>query len=132
MTVVDASVLIAFFLREEGWRDIAAYMVQTISVDHALKEFYNALWKSVSIRKLVNPNDIVEILNIFHSYVEKNMLIEPETKYLDKAFKISLNYGITVYDALYIAQALEHGKPLLTLDQKQRETARKLGLSTIP
>ncbi|MEM1914660.1 MAG: type II toxin-antitoxin system VapC family toxin [Candidatus Nezhaarchaeales archaeon] len=107
-------------------------MVQTISVDLALKEFYNALWKSVNMRKHVSLDDVAKILDLFQSYVEKNMLIEPEVKYLGKAFEIALDHNITVYDALYVAQALQHGKPLLTLDQRQREVARKLGISTIP
>ena len=132
MVVVDSSALIAFFLREEGWRSIAKYMIQTISVDLALKEFYNALWKSVNIRKHISLDDVAKILNLFQSYIEKNMLIEPEIKYLNKAFKIALDHNITVYDALYVAQALQHGKPLLTLDQKQREVARKLGINAIP
>ncbi|MEM0233335.1 MAG: type II toxin-antitoxin system VapC family toxin [Candidatus Nezhaarchaeales archaeon] len=132
MTVVDASALIAFLLREEGWRSIARYMVQTMSVDHVLKEFYNALWKSISVRRYVDPSYTVKILDLLHSYVDKNMLIEPEELYLDKALEIALNYSITVYDALYIAQALHHNKPLLTLDQKQREVASKLGIKCIP
>ncbi len=131
MIVVDASALIAFLLREEGWRSIAQYMVQTMSVDHVLKEFYNALWKSV-VRRYVDPSCTSKILDLLHSYVDKNMLIEPEELYLDKALEIALNYSITVYDALYIAQALHHNKPLLTLDQKQREVASKLGIKCIP
>ncbi|MEM2170048.1 MAG: type II toxin-antitoxin system VapC family toxin [Candidatus Bathyarchaeia archaeon] len=129
--MVDSSALIAFFLREEGWRSIAKYIIQTISVDLALKEFYNALWKSVNIRKHISLDD-AKILNLFQSYIEKNMLIESEIKYLDKAFKIALDHNITVYDALYVAQALQHGKPLLTLDQTQREVARKLEINAIP
>lgn len=60
------------------------------------------------------------------------MLIESETKYLDRAFKIALDHNITIYDALYVAQALQHGKPLLTLDQNQKKVARRLGMNTIP
>ncbi|MEM4717605.1 MAG: type II toxin-antitoxin system VapC family toxin [Desulfurococcaceae archaeon] len=132
MIVVDASALIAFLLREEGWRSIVQYMVQTMSVDHVLKEFYNALWKSVSVRRYVDPSYTAKILDLLHSYVDKNMLIEPEELYLDKALEIASNHSITVYDALYIAQALHHNKPLLTLDQRQREVASKLGIKCIP
>jgi predicted nucleic acid-binding protein len=41
--VVDASAIIAFFLREEGWESLKPYMKQTMSVDHVVKEFYNAV-----------------------------------------------------------------------------------------
>lgn len=132
MIVVDASALIAFLLREEGWKNLAQYMVQTISVDHALKEFYNALWKSVNVKKHIDLTYAAEIIDLLHSYVKNNMVIEPEAVYLDKALEIALNYNITVYDAIYIAQALQHNKPLLTLDQKQREVANKLGIRVIP
>jgi len=37
------------------------------------------------------------------------MLIESEVKYLGKAFEVALDHNITVYDALYVAQALQHG-----------------------
>ncbi len=41
-----------------------------------------------------------------------------------------MNKIITVYDALYIAQAKEIGK-LLTSDEKQRKTAKKLGVDVV-
>ncbi|MEM4972011.1 MAG: hypothetical protein QXE01_12260 [Sulfolobales archaeon] len=54
MIVVDASALIAFILREEGWEKLANFMIQTITVDHAVKEFYNAIWKAVYIKKILS------------------------------------------------------------------------------
>lgn len=51
MIVVDTFILIAFFLREEGWNEFAKHMVRTVSLDHAVKEFYNAVWKAVSIKR---------------------------------------------------------------------------------
>jgi len=53
---------------------------------------------------------------------------EEEAKYLDRALKVALSYNVTVYDALYIAQALERAAPLLTSDRKQAQTAKKLGV----
>ncbi|MEM3570130.1 MAG: type II toxin-antitoxin system VapC family toxin [Candidatus Jordarchaeales archaeon] len=47
---------------------------------------------------------------------------------MDKA----LENGITIYDALYIALALQEKSPLLTLDDKQRQVSKKLGITTIP
>jgi predicted nucleic acid-binding protein len=49
--VVNTFILIAFFLREEGWNEFAKHMVRTVSLDHAVKEFYNAVWKAVSIKR---------------------------------------------------------------------------------
>lgn len=132
MVVVDASALIAFLLREEGWLEISKYMVETTSVDHIVKEFYNAVWRAVNVRRVINVTDAERIIALFKTYLEKNMIIEPETKYIEGAFKIALEHNITVYDAIYIEQALKCNKPLLTLDQKQREVAEKLGVETLP
>jgi len=43
--VVDASAVIAFILREEGWENLKPYMKKGLSVDHLVKEFYNAVWR---------------------------------------------------------------------------------------
>jgi len=130
--VVDASALIAFFLREDGWRDLAPYMTRTISVDHVVKEFYNTLWKNANLLKLLSVSDVERIVKLFKSYREKNMVLEPEEKYVDRALAIALEHSITVYDALYIAQAVQHRKPLLTLDKRQKNVAARIGVTTLP
>ncbi|MEM4041086.1 MAG: type II toxin-antitoxin system VapC family toxin [Ignisphaera sp.] len=132
MIVVDASALIAFFFREENWVNLAQYMVETISVDQIVKEFYNTLWKSVKVRKTIALEDAIRIAELFKSYIEKNMVIEPEEKYIEHAFKLALKHNITVYDALYIAQAIHYNLPLLTLDQKQRQAALEIGVKILP
>jgi predicted nucleic acid-binding protein len=38
--VVDASAVIAFLLREEGWEALVPYMKQTMSIDHVVKRFF--------------------------------------------------------------------------------------------
>lgn len=58
-------------------------------------------------------------MNLFKTKV---IIIEPENEYLNKALQISLNYGITLYDSLYLAQAQEYGE-LLTSDEKQATSA---------
>jgi len=34
---VDASAIVAFFLREEGWEELAEYMRETVPLDLAVK-----------------------------------------------------------------------------------------------
>ena len=132
MIVVDASALIAFFLREEGWRDLAKYMVRTMSVDHVIKEFYNAVWKAVYMQKRIDVTRAREIIDMFKKYLSKNMEIRNEINYIDYAYQISLSNGLTIYDSLYIAQAIKENLPLLTLDQKQKIIAHRLGISILP
>ena len=45
--------------------------------------------------------------------------------------KISLRYGITVYDSLFIAQARSLNVKLITSDRKQVEVAQDLGVETV-
>lgn len=131
MIVVDASALIAFILREDGWEKLADFMSMTMSVDHSVKEFYNAVWKAVRVRGVLSVDEGRRAVELFKRYREKNMVLEPGDKYLDVALEISLNHGLTVYDSLYIALALSNRKPLLTLDAKQRDVARRLGVEVI-
>ena len=58
-------------------------MIQTISIDHVVKEFYNALWKNVNLTRTITIDDAREIIEFFKSYCEKNMVLEPEEKYID-------------------------------------------------
>ena len=50
--------------------------------------------------------------------------------YMDDAFTIALEEGVTVYDALYIAQARVKGG-LATADAAQAEVAEKLGVKVV-
>jgi len=130
--VVDASAVIAFFFREENWDKLKIYMKNTMSIDHVVKEFYNAIWKAVYLRRVLTIEDAERIIRLFKNYRSKNMTLEPEDKYIDEALKISLDENITIYDALYVAQALNNKIPLLSLDNRQRKVAQKLGIIVLP
>ncbi len=132
MIVIDASALAAFFLREEGWENLKPYMKRGFSVDHVVKEFYNAVWKANYLFKTLDYESMRKVLELFNSYIEKNLILEPEDKYIDRALSIALETGITFYDSLYIALALDKKTPLLTLDEKQRDIALKLGVKVLP
>lgn len=83
----------------------------------------------VAYLKKVTSNDTA--LMVYKGFIKlvKSYIIrvEDESQYIDKAMEIALRYGVPVYDALYIAQALVYGE-LLTCDQIQARIARELGL----
>ncbi|MCC6013759.1 MAG: type II toxin-antitoxin system VapC family toxin [Candidatus Verstraetearchaeota archaeon] len=132
MIVVDASAVIAFFLKEKCWESLKPYMKETISIDHIIKEFYNAVWKATYLLKILDHKSAYNVIKLFNIYLEKNIIIEPETKYIDKAFNIALEKGISIYDALYIALAISKNMSLLTLDEKQKNVALELGAKVLP
>ena len=127
--VIDASSLAKYLLHEENWDKIEAYLLRTVhSIDHVLKEVSNAIWKHVYVYRRI-PIDLgLELYDALRRLVkERIILLERQELYLDEAFRISLNRGLSIYDSLYIAQALKFGE-LLTSDVKQAKEAEELGL----
>jgi len=129
--VVDASALSAFMLKEPGWKRFTPYLVNSISVDHVVKEVANTIWKACIIKKIIRVEDALKLFMILESMIGKNIVLEPETKYIGESLEIALRHKITVYDALYLALAKKKNLPLLTLDEKQAQIARKLEIKTV-
>jgi len=57
--------------------------------------------------------------------------IDPQDLYLKQALRIAIDHGITIYDALFIAQALNRKAALVTSDKEQCEIASKHGIKCI-
>lgn len=58
------------------------------------------------------------------------VVLEGESKYLEEAFRIAIENGISIYDSLYIAQALKLEAQLFTSDKKQAQVAERLLIPT--
>jgi len=129
--VVDASALSAILLREEGWKNLAPYITSAVAPDHVVKEVANTIWKAMRAGMLAEQ-DAQKAFDLLLCMINRNLALEPETEHLGKAFEISVTHGVTVYDALYIALALEKNLPLLTLDKVQRKIAEKMGVQVKP
>lgn len=89
------------------------------------------LYRVFYLRKRMSLDEARHALRLLLKLIERNVEIYLGVRYLEKAFAISAEYGITVYDALYIALAQDR-KPLLTLDEKQRCVAKTLGIAVLP
>jgi predicted nucleic acid-binding protein len=129
--VIDASALAAFLLKEPGWKDLAPYLKNSMSVDMILKEVSNTIWKACTLKGIISMSQALKIYKILESMIGKNLILEPELKYLENALNIALTRKTTVYDALYISLAKTKNLPLVTLDKKQAETAKNLGVKVI-
>jgi predicted nucleic acid-binding protein len=128
--VADASVIVSFVLEEPGWENYIDILEYCFTVDHAVKEVLNAIWKSYR-NGVLSLEEAVLKSQVLKKMINVNVLLFDEVDLLDEAFKISLGHNITVYDALYIALALKLGKPFATLDLRQRRVAEALGLSLV-
>jgi predicted nucleic acid-binding protein len=129
--VVDASVLAAFTGEEPGWERLAGVVKMCITVDLAVKEVLNTIWRDYYVRRTISLDTAMRLQQVLSSMTGINILVEPEDKYVSRAFEIALKTGTTVYDALYIALAVEKNMPLVTLDEKQAKAAETLGVKTI-
>ena len=129
MRVIDSSVLVKYFSREDGWEIARKFIIDGgITLDLALKELGNALWKK-SIKKEIEPETIIQILRDIIN--EKPIIIEPETRYLLEALKYAIKNKITIYDSLFIVLAKNKKLELVTAVRRQAETAKKSGIKTI-
>jgi predicted nucleic acid-binding protein len=129
--VVDASVLAAFIRKEPGWERLAEVVKMCVTVDLAVKEVLNTIWRDYYVRRTISLDTAIRLQQVPSSMIGINILVEPEDKYISRAFEIALKTGTTVYDALYMALALEKNMPLVTLDEKQAKAAETLGVKTI-
>ncbi len=131
MTVIDASALAKFVLKEDGWKEVAEHLrAGTISVDHVVKEVANAVWRR--FRRGAVPLEGAKImLKALKEILEKAVKVEGELTYLDEALEIAFSRDITVYDSLYIAMAKKKGVKLLTADENQASVATAENVATI-
>jgi predicted nucleic acid-binding protein len=131
--VIDASTLAKFILREENWERVYEVLSkETISVDHVVKEVANAIWKHYSIYKACSLDVAVKRFQLLRKIIDEELVsLESELKYLDKAFEIAVQNDISVYDALYIAQAITRSIPLATSDKRQADIAEKIKVQVV-
>jgi len=128
--VIDASSIARYVLLEPGWKGIEEFLKNDlVSLEYALVEVSNALWKHHVLYSRIGREEFerrCQVIDVLPSVV----LFENPLQYLGEARRIAADEGITVYDALYIAQALKYEK-LATSDEKQGKTAEKLGVEVM-
>jgi len=124
--VVGSSAFIRFSVKEEGWERLIPYLnpdAEPCSVDLLIIEAADAIWKYAERLKRIGEDQGLNLLEQVMKHVEEDVLrLGSASSYL-RELKISLRYGITVYDSLFMAQAKSLNVKLITSDQKQVEAA---------
>lgn len=128
MIVIDSSALVKYVAREDGWEGVERYLVsaRVVTLDLALKEVANALWKKI-LKEEVSIDVAIRILSSIYKVVR----VVDEGGYLEDSLRIAVDNGLTVYDSLFIALALRNNAELLTSDKRQSEVAGRLGVKVI-
>jgi len=95
------------------------------TVNMALAEGLNAIWKHVKIHKDLNLEDanstIQDLTNVY-----SKLKILTIRELCEQASKIAFTYNTTIYDALYVAAAEKVKATLYTADQKFHNKAKKV------
>jgi len=119
------------FWHEENWKDVSYFAKERkplYSVDHVVKEVGNAVWKHCCLRRVISREKALKLYQSFMKLFQTGVIVaESEEAYLDAALQIALDYGVTFYDSLYLAQAQKYGE-FLTSDEKQADIANQLGI----
>jgi len=129
--VIDSSALAKFLLKEEGWDRVREIIIKRpYTLELAVKEVANAIWRRVSLLKDINIEKAITLLNDLLELKKKLLIIEPQDIYIKQAFEIAVKEKITIYDALFMAQAFMKQATLISSDKEQCEIAEKLDIKT--
>ncbi len=121
MIVADASVLVKVLLKEPGWEEVPIDQ-NTVTLDYALVEGMNAIWKAVKTGRATKEagRNLITVLKLLGA----GMLIFEAKNFFERGLEIALKEDVTIYDALYIALAEALNAEFLTADEKQYHAAR--------
>ncbi len=121
MIVIDASVLVKVLLKEPGWEETVIDQ-NTATLDYALVEGMNAIWKAVKRGRATKEvgRNLITVLKLLGD----GMLIFEARNFFERGLEIALKEDVTIYDALYIALAEALSAELHTADEKQYYAAR--------
>jgi predicted nucleic acid-binding protein len=123
--VVDASIISAFILKEPDWEELANIVSKATTIDHAMKETLNAIWKAYE-KGYISREDAETKGKALIRLFDSNLEVIDEAQVIQEAFKIALSKNTTIYDSLYIALAKLTSTKLYTLDKKQAQKSQDI------
>jgi predicted nucleic acid-binding protein len=127
--VIDSSVLVKLLSREEGWKEARRLVAEgSMTVDLAIKEVANALWKKI-LRDEVDLQTVLEIVSDLSSGNVVKLVSQEDL--MRDALELAVKTRITVYDALFIALAKKTGLRLATADREQARAAEQAGVEVV-
>ncbi|USH00441.1 type II toxin-antitoxin system VapC family toxin [Thermococcus argininiproducens] len=132
MIVIDSSAFSKFLLKEEGWEKVIPYLdpnLEPYAVDMLTIETTNVIWKYMKRYRLITREQAMGLYGQMVKLIREEVItLETGRKYLQEALKIAVDYDISIYDGLFLAQARNLKAKLVTSDKKQRDVAEKIGL----
>lgn len=124
--IIDSSALTKYATKEPDWLKVERYIASSDSLELALIETSNALWKKI-LRQEIELESAKKIMRT----LADTLWFLDQRKYIDRAFDIATQHHITVYDALFLACAQMENSTLISCDVRQLEVADKLRIERI-
>ena len=130
--VVDASALVRLFVPDgavpDGFREflrgVERGLNRAIAPELLVAETANVMDKKRKAGELSDQESerlLADLLAVPIRFFAHRLLI-------GRAFELSKEYHLTVYDTLYLSLAEEHGAVLFSADEAMLKAARRLGL----
>ena len=131
MTVIDASALVAYALREERWEVIEELLREgPTSVELLPLEAANAVLLARQ-RKRVSPAEANEALRTVRGLSELAIPLASHISLIGTAWEMAQQESVTMYDAVYLALARHERTALASRDAAQIRAARNLGIRVV-
>jgi len=92
----------------------------------ALAEVLNAVWKHVHLLRDLDTAEARRALRRLRM-LRQVIVLHGVEELGERALDMALGYGVTLYDALYIALAEQLGQPFYTFDARLAEKLRDAG-----
>ena len=135
MIVVDASLMVAWLLREPALRvvpDLYQRLPREAIVvpGHWSIEIASALWTNLRRGRLPLEafDALLDSLSMFQITAGAPVSLDE----IGTLTRFAIAQNLTVYDAAYVQLAARLGAPLATLDEAMRVAGRRLDISLIP
>jgi predicted nucleic acid-binding protein len=130
--VVDTSALIRLFVPdgplpdsfEEFMRGVERGVNRAIAPELLVAEAANVLHKKQGLQELTSDESVQLLLDVLSVPIR----LFPHRPVIFRAFEIAHKHRSTVYDALYLALAEEHGAAIFSADKELVKIAAKLQL----
>jgi predicted nucleic acid-binding protein len=121
LIVADSSFLVEGLLKRPELFDEDTIL----TVDLAVYEVANSIWKHQYV--LGDLKNGLPYLSIFHGLIEANKIrvVHPNPKLVEESYAVSARNKLSIYDAVFIALALEIGTGLETYDRAQAAVMRR-------
>lgn len=124
MIVVDSSVFSSIIVKDEFHEQARDFISarprrELVTVDLAYAETANTLWKHTFVLKRIPVEKYKELKRLVVPLIDNSVLRVYHSKdIMTYALDVASQYGVTVYDALYIALALRIGSKVASFDEK--------------